>query len=155
MSTESTGNDRQPVKVKRTYVLDGVIGEDGEVVQPRARAQQIVDDFMSAGWSVGGAIRIVFDRVKVGELPPTAPGAPREPLAETVGVVIEYQANTPLNGESMTARLLERAYAEEEEPAAAPVAGGLGDELEAMADTQRGDDDADGAGDDDEDEQGD
>lgn len=130
----STGNDRQPVKVKRTYVLEGEFdAESGEIVQPRARAQQLVDDFMSSGWSVGGAIRIVFDRVKVGELAPAEKGGPREPLAETVGVVIEYQANTPLNAESMTARLLEGAYSETVEKPDAPVAAGLGGDLEEMA----------------------
>lgn len=143
-------------KVKRTYVLDGALDENGDIVQPRARAQQIVDDLMGAGWSVGGAIRIVFDRVKMGELPPGKPGQPRDALAETVGVVIEYQANTPLNAESLTGKLLKRAY-EEEEPAGAPVAGGLGGELEAMAADDAGDaagDDDDGGGDD-KDEQGD
>lgn len=123
-----------PAKVKRTYVLGSLgVDEYGEIVPPRAQAQQIVDDMMASGWVNGGAIRIVFDRVKMGELKPATPGGPREPLAETVGCVIEYQANTPLNKESMTARLLRGAYDEEEEPADAPVAGGLGGELEAMA----------------------
>lgn len=145
----ATGEDRVP-RVKRTYVLEGLIDDDGGIVQQRARAQQIVDDMMSAGWVVGGAIRIVFDRVKVGELPPGKPGMPRDALAETVGVVIEYQANTPLNRESLTERLLANAY---EEPADAAVAGGLGGELEAMA--EQGVSDDGGGADDEADEQGD
>lgn len=134
-------------KVKRTYVLGAQLDPDtGEIVQPEAQVEAIVLKMLAAGWVVGGAIRIVFDRVLVGELAPATPGGPREPLGETVGAVIEYQANTPLNRESMTQKLLDGAYPDEEEGEAA-AAGGLDAQLEAMAAGQETAGEANGAGD--------
>lgn len=96
-------------KVKRTLIFTADLDESGEIVQPRLKVEQAVLDLLGALWSVGGIVRIVADRVRMGELPPDGQGR-REPLAETLGVFIEYQANTPLNDESITAAMLEAAY---------------------------------------------
>jgi hypothetical protein len=122
----STGDTHRPPAVKRTYIIEAILDPDtGEVVQDLARAERVVFQLLNSLWAVGGSVRIAADRVKVGELP--APdGGRKEPLGETVGLVIEYHVNTPLNRESLTAHLADQAYLavepeEEPAPAAAPV----------------------------------
>jgi hypothetical protein len=99
--------------LKRTYVVEaGMDPDTGGVAQDREKVNQIVSDLLGSLWTVGGAVRIVADRVHVGDLPPDSAGGRPEPLGETVGMVIEYQASTPLNKASLTARLLDEAMPE-------------------------------------------
>jgi hypothetical protein len=131
--------------MKRTHIIEPQIGENGELIQQRGKGEQIALDLLNFLWSGGGSIRIVSDRVRLG----TLPGG--EPLAETVGLVIEFDAAAPMHKESLTEALLNAAFADDGEPARpAPRA----DAVAAPA----SDDDDDGSGildgDEDEDEEG-
>jgi hypothetical protein len=116
----STGNVQQP-KVKRTIVLEPLLGDDGRIVKQRAEAEEAILDLLGSLWTVGGILRIVADRVKIGDLPGTETSSP-EPLGETVGLIIEYQANTALNKASVTAALMDSVHEGNEPASPAPAA---------------------------------
>lgn len=130
--------------INRTIIVEPIIGDDG-LIQNREKARQAVEDLLGFVWAGGGIIRIVGDRVKVGELP--VDGRRSEPYGETVGMVIEFDASAPLNGESITARLMDTVYGSVDPgpSPAAPVAAAIPEEPDD-ADEPDDEDEDDGIG---------
>jgi hypothetical protein len=91
--------------VKRTEILEPLVTEDGQLVFDRRRAIEHLEDMLSTLIAVGGSVRIVSDRVLVGKLPADAAGF-REPIGQTVGLVVEYSTQAPLHHESLTLYML-------------------------------------------------
>lgn len=91
-----------PPKVKRTFILEPRV-VDGAYEPPRELLNTTLGDLIGAGWAIGGIIRIVFDRIEIA----TLEGG--EPLGQTVGAVVEYEARAPLHDSPMTIALLDRA----------------------------------------------
>lgn len=103
--------------MKRTFIIEPQLDENGELIQQRGKAELITLDLLNFLWSGGGSIRIVADRVKLGVLP----GPDREPLADTVGLVIEFDAAVPMHKESFTEALLNAAFSDDDGEPAAPA----------------------------------
>lgn len=120
-------------KVKRTIIIEpGVDPDTGEVYLRLPEAIERVGHLMGALAQIGGIVRIVADRVKIGELP-AQPGRSPELLGETVGFVIEYQAFAPLHHRSLTQGMMDAATAGDEGEGdgagAAPAATSLASEI--------------------------
>jgi hypothetical protein len=105
----NTGN-----AAKRTEIIEPIVTEDGELVFNIDRARDYLDHLLSTLLVVGGAVRIVSDRVLIGKLPPDGAGR-REPMGATVGLIIEWTAAAPLHDVSATMDLLARSGADEDE----------------------------------------
>jgi hypothetical protein len=105
---------------KRTEIIEPLVTEDGRLVFDRDRASEFLGDIVSTLIAVGGSVRIVSDRVLMGKLPEDGDGR-REPVGQTVGLVVEYTTQGPLHKESLTLHLVGSMY--EEQAAAAPPQG--------------------------------
>jgi hypothetical protein len=115
---------------KRTEIIEPLVTEDGRLVFDRDRAADYLGDVVSTLLTVGGQVRIVADRVLVGLLPEDGEGR-REPVGQTVGIVVEYTTQGPLHKQSLTLRLvsdmLEEQAAPRPEPAGESLAAAMAD----------------------------
>jgi hypothetical protein len=102
---------------KRYWIIEPVYDETGRRVADRDRLEHVVSDLLGTLEQVGGVVRIVADRVKLGELPPEKPNGRPHPVAETVGFVVIWQAYSPVGDDSETEGLVDYGADLEEEEA--------------------------------------
>jgi hypothetical protein len=130
---------------KRTEIIEPLVTEDGRLVFDRDRASDYLGDIVSTLLTVGGQVRIVADRVLLGLLPEDGEGR-REPVGQTVGIVVEYTTQGPLHKQSLTLRMVSDMFEEQAGPRAEPQAPdvSLADAMAAGGDEDDEDDDVKG-----------
>lgn len=108
---------------RRTYIIEPEHDEQGAPVLDEAALWTLLQQLIPTLIAVGGKIEIVADRVKIGELPPE-PGkdGPGEPLAQTLGFLVNWRTVPKLEASPLTSRLMDYAVdaIEKEQASVAP-----------------------------------
>jgi hypothetical protein len=94
---------------ERTVLIEPLVDEDGLMVADRARAANVLDDFLGTLLAVGGTLEVQADRVRIGEIPAAHGEGKPMVLAETVGLIVRYVPSGPLTERSRTRQAMDVA----------------------------------------------